>query len=181
MCLLGVVMTFKCNSLCLLGQSTVLAYWWLHHCFHTKCSCLEKTRFTFSYFSSWMRILPLWSTLVSPSGWIIAPFSTPKVAKRSSWKLWLIHHVAVLQFRSETQSISHWSSVDPSYRTESGYWSSNMVYPSYHNDNLKIQKRKNKLNFDRNIVFKTWSLLKHCTGSVSSQLIASFLVYRAAS
>lgn len=50
MCLLGVDMTFKGNSLCLSGQSTVLARCWLHHCSYTECSCPEKTRFTFSCF-----------------------------------------------------------------------------------------------------------------------------------
>lgn len=50
MCLLGVDMTFKGNSLCLSGQSTVLAYCWLHHCSYRECSCPEKTRFTFSHF-----------------------------------------------------------------------------------------------------------------------------------
>lgn len=50
MCLLGIDMTFKGNSLCLSGQSTVLAYWWLHHCSYTACSQPEKTQFTFSYF-----------------------------------------------------------------------------------------------------------------------------------
>lgn len=51
-------------------------------------------------FSSWIRILPLQSMLVSPSEVI----STLKLAKRSRWKWWLIHHVEVLPFRSEQRA-----------------------------------------------------------------------------
>lgn len=59
---------------------------------HDSCSA------TFS--SSWIRILPLQSMLVSPSEVIFY------LARR---KLWLIHHVKVLSFTSEHRA--HWSSV----------------------------------------------------------------------
>lgn len=160
----------------------------------------EKKQFTFSY------LLLLLNEVLATVVHTCVTFRIndsnifyTKIAQRSRGKLWLIHHVAVLQNHrvagvgrhlwrsfSPTQNISHWFSVVsisffPSYRTESGYWSSNMLCPSYHNDDLKIQKRNNNLNFDRNIVFKTWSLLKYCTGSVSRQPVVVFLVYRAAS
>lgn len=180
MCLLGVDMTFKGNSLCLSGQSTVLARCWLHHCSYTESSCPEKTRFTFSCFLLLLNedlAIVVHASVTFRMNYcnVFYPKGCKKVKMKAVADYWCSG--SLVQKRSSVVCISF----SPSYRTDSGYWSPNMLCPSYHNDNLKIQKRNNKLNFDRNIVFKTWSLLKHCTGSVSSQLSASFLVYRAAS
>lgn len=160
MCLLGADMTFKGNSLCLSGQSTVLAYCWLHHCSYAERSCLEKTRFTFSYF------LPLWNEDLATVVHACVTFGMnygnvfyPKGCKKVKMK-------AVADSSCSGSSVQTWTHrayptsplwsvlTFPPATEQSGYWSSNMLCPSYHNDNLKIQKRNNKLNFDRKLCLK---------------------------
>lgn len=99
MCLLGVHMTFKGNCLCLLGR------------IHSVGECLASSLFLRRMLMPWKNTIhvqlltpPLESgpchcnpCLCHLQKW----FSTLKVGKRSRWKLWLIHHVKVLPFRSE--------------------------------------------------------------------------------
>lgn len=97
--------------------------------------------------SSWIRIVPLQSIPVSPSEVIFYL----EACKKIKMKMVADSSCRGSPFQKWTESISHLSSVacnSPSYRTESGFWSSNVLCPSYHNDNLQVQK--GKLNFDRN-------------------------------
>lgn len=143
MCLPGVDMTFKGNSLCLSGQSTVLAYWWLHHCSYTACSQPEKTQFPFSYFllllnknlatvvRACVTFRMNYCNIFYPKGWQKVKLKAVPDSSCSS----------SAPVQKGTQTVSHWSSVvcisfSPSYTTESGHWSSNTVCPSYHKDNM---------------------------------------------
>lgn len=88
---------------------------------YTECSCPEKhNSWSVTSPSSWIRILSLQSMFVSPSEVIFY---------LARGKLWLIHHVKVLSFRSEHREhiplvLCGLYQLSPRYRTESGFWSS---------------------------------------------------------
>lgn len=96
---------------------------------HDSCSATSS--------SSWIRILPLQSIPVSASEVIFYLEACKKikmkmVADSSCWGS---------PVQKWTESISHLSSVaciSPSYRTESVFWSFNVLCPRYHNDNLQV-------------------------------------------
>lgn len=99
MCLLGVYMTFKGNCLCLLGH------------IHGAGKFLASSLLLHRMLIPWKNTIhdKLFPPLLESGPCHCNPslchlqkwFSTLKAAKRSRWKLWLIHHVKVFPLRSE--------------------------------------------------------------------------------
>lgn len=157
-------MILKGNSLCLSGESTLLAYWWLHHCSYTAHSQPGKTQFTFSYFLLLLNkdhatVVHACVTFRMNYCNIFYPKGCQKVKKKAVADSSCSSSSPI---QKQTHSISHWSSVvcvsfSPGYRTEAGYWSLTCSVQVITQTTWKYRKKKpNTLNFDRNIVFRTW-------------------------